>query len=279
MTPGDKKRGFGYIHDASTPTLFEFLQFPGFTFSNDAQRRDMEQFLLAFDTGIAPAVGAQLTVDAANKSLPATAAWVDVLVAQDAAGNCDLVVKGRHQEIARGWVHQGSDLFLSDRGNVFTRGQLMALAGTGSELTFMGVPKGSGSRIGIDRDDDTFPDRMEIEGHSDPTDPSSTPSPSGVGPLAGHATYELASFPNPAPSATGTTISFHLAARENVHLRIFDVQGRHVATLVDGAQGPGTVRRVWQGIDHAGRAVASGKYFYRLTVGNDAVSRSVLVVR
>ena len=279
MTPGEKKRGFGYIHDASTPTLFQFLQFPGFSFTSDAQRRDMEQFLLAFDTGIAPSVGAQLTVDAANKALPATTTWIDVLVAQDLAGNCDLVVKGRHQDIPRGWVHQGDDMFLSDRGNTFTRGQLIGLAGSGAELTFMGVPEGSGSRIGIDRDDDTFPDRMEIEGHSDPTDPGSTPDPTGVGPLAGRTTYELATFPNPAPAASGTTISFQLAERHDVRLRIFDVHGRHVATLVEGPQGPGTVQRVWTGVDHTGRSVASGKYFYRLTVGGHTIARSLLVIR
>ena len=37
------------------------------------------------------------------------------------------------------------------------------------------MPPGSGLRIGIDRDEDGFFDRDEIDGGSDPADPGSTP--------------------------------------------------------------------------------------------------------
>ena len=61
------KRGFGYTHNGSVDNLFDFLHFPGFSFAagatGDAQRRDVEAYLLAFDTGMAPAVGAQVTFD------------------------------------------------------------------------------------------------------------------------------------------------------------------------------------------------------------------------
>src|SRR5207247_399587 len=54
------KRGFGYTHDGAIDNLFNFLKFPGFNFganqaAANANRRDMEAFLLAFDTGAAPA--------------------------------------------------------------------------------------------------------------------------------------------------------------------------------------------------------------------------------
>ena len=41
-------RGFGFIHDGSVATLFQFLQFNGFNFTGDAQRRDVEAFLMCF---------------------------------------------------------------------------------------------------------------------------------------------------------------------------------------------------------------------------------------
>ena len=60
------KRGFGYTHDGSVDNLFTFLHFPGFNFGSpasvaDANRRDVERFLFLFDTGMSPAVGAQVT--------------------------------------------------------------------------------------------------------------------------------------------------------------------------------------------------------------------------
>jgi YVTN family beta-propeller protein len=55
--PGEQITGFGFIHDGSTDSLFSFLHNPVFTFQNDGQRQDIEQFMLALDTGIAPAGG------------------------------------------------------------------------------------------------------------------------------------------------------------------------------------------------------------------------------
>jgi hypothetical protein len=61
------KKGFGFTHNGSVDNLFDFLKFPGFNFGGDpvaanATRRDLEAFLLAFDTGLAPAVGAAADV-------------------------------------------------------------------------------------------------------------------------------------------------------------------------------------------------------------------------
>ena len=60
------KRGFGFTHNGAVDNLFDFLKFPGFNFGSDpvaadAKRRDVEQFLLCFDTGMAPAVGYQMS--------------------------------------------------------------------------------------------------------------------------------------------------------------------------------------------------------------------------
>ena len=280
-SPGTKKRGFGYLHDGSMPTLFDFLRLPLFDFgSNDPLRRDVEAFLLAFDTGTAPAVGAQRTVDAGNRNHPAIIGWIDLMIAQDAAAHCDLIVKGRLGGQARGWVYDGGGTFRSDRLSdpPLSAASLRALAGAGSELTFTGVPAGSGPRMGIDRDGDGYFDRTELDAGADPADPLSTPATVSVGPGDTSTLPQLTNFPNPA-SAAGTTIAFDLTARETVRLRLYDARGRLVRTLADGALGPGTVRLHWDGTDERGRRVASARYFYRLQTAAGVRTQAVLVVR
>ena len=66
----------------------------------------------------------------------------------------------------------------------------------GTAITVTGVPKGSGERIGIDRDRDTYPDGDELDYGTDPGDPNSTPV--GVGRDGGswglHAYSEMQSI-------------------------------------------------------------------------------------
>ena len=53
-------------------------------------------------------------------------------------------------------------------------------------------------------------------------------------------------------------------ARGHVSLRVYDVSGRLVRTLVDGEKGAGYHTAVWDGRDDAGTEVASGVYFCRM---------------
>ncbi len=66
-------------------------------------------------------------------------------------------------------------------------------------------------------------------------------------------------YPN--PFNPSTTISYQVAAMSQVRLRVFDLTGRCVATLVNGVEIPGERTVEWQ----AGN-FASGIYFYRLDV-------------
>src|SRR5690606_11246048 len=82
---------------------------------------------------------------------------------------CDLVVKGTIAGEQRGgWLTGGS--FQMDRqGEVLSDAAVRALANTpGQEMTFTCVPPGSGERIGVDRDEDGFYDRDELDAGSDP---------------------------------------------------------------------------------------------------------------
>jgi YVTN family beta-propeller protein len=93
---------------------------------------------------------------------------------------CDLVVKAAVAGEARGWVYQPvpSGQMRSDRASepLLTPAQLEAMAlVAGQDLTYTCTPPGSGTRIGVDRDEDGFFDRDELDGGSDPADPGDTP--------------------------------------------------------------------------------------------------------
>jgi len=69
-------------------------------------------------------------------------------------------------------------------------------------------------------------------------------------------------FPNPFNPTT--QISYALPEQASVSLRVYDILGREVATLVNGQQGAGYYIETWNGRTSAGSAVTSGVYFYRL---------------
>ena len=52
----------------------------------------------------------------------------------------------------------------------------------------------------------------------------------------------------------------------NVSLKIYDILGREVTTLVNQKQNPGNYEVPWDGLSASGGQVPSGVYFYKLTV-------------
>jgi DNA-binding beta-propeller fold protein YncE len=182
---GPQIRGFGFLHDGSVDTLFRFLNATVFNnnaiggptvgFQSIAQRRDVEQFMLAFDTNLAPVVGQQMTLDGSNGAVANPR--VDLLVARAAVGECDLIVKGTVGGVQRGWVRLADGTFESDSAaeTPISESTLRGMAGPGEELTYTCMPPGSGVRAGIDRDEDGALDYDEALVGSDPADPSSTP--------------------------------------------------------------------------------------------------------
>ena len=277
------KRGFGFIHNGATDNLFNFLKFPGFSFASgttgDAQRRDVESFLLAFDTGLAPAVGAQVTFDGGTGDA-ARIARMDTLVAQADGGNCDLVANGRVGARPRGWKYVGGGLWHADVAGPadVTTAQLRSLASGGREITVTGVPLGSGTRMGLDRDRDGFPDGDELVAGSDPGNPASTPANVDVAPAGATATGLRGALPN--PFRVSTTIEFTLARAQRVDLAIYDILGREVRVLARGAAlPPGTSRLAWDGRRADGREVGAGVYFARLRTEDGGWARGMAKLR
>jgi DNA-binding beta-propeller fold protein YncE len=169
---GDQVRGFGYLHNGGVATMFQFLNAPRFTFGDDpnTNRRNVEEFILSLDTGLAPIVGQQATTPDAGR--------IALLLARADAGECDVVVKGIVDGEARGALYAGGGTFRTDRTGDATRttAALLALATVpAQEQTFTAVPPGNGRRIAIDRDLDGALDRDELDAGSDPRDATSTP--------------------------------------------------------------------------------------------------------
>jgi photosystem II stability/assembly factor-like uncharacterized protein len=84
-------------------------------------------------------------------------------------------------------------------------------------------------------------------------------------------------YPN--PFNQGTRIDYYLSEPSSVQLRIYNVMGREVATLVNQDEGRGWHFRNWDGIDRDGQRVASGLYVYRLIAGNEEKSRTMLLLK
>lgn len=83
----------------------------------------------------------------------------------------------------------------------------------------------------------------------------------------------------PNPFAARTTIRFGLPLAGPVALRVFDLNGALVRTLLDGPAeaGPGEV--AWDGRDAGGAPVPTGVYFYRLTTPHGSETRKMIVQR
>jgi hypothetical protein len=168
FAPGSQSiGGFGIVHDGTLPSLFDFISLPVFrSFStNTAIKNNIEAFVHCLDTGMAPAVGYARTLTLANIDSPQTVADWNLLEAQALSGtNINLVVKGSINGRFRGLLYQpaaGNYRLDSTNSPPLTRAQLRNQVIAGDVVTIMGVPPGSGIRMGINRDADLLLDADE----------------------------------------------------------------------------------------------------------------------
>jgi YVTN family beta-propeller protein len=155
--------GFGIIHDGTDPDLQTFLSrgvFGVFAQQNLAGatiRSNLNAFLQCFDTGTAPAVGYARTLTADNIDIPSVVNDWNLLESQAALlTNINLVVKGTLDGFQHGLLYQPAlTNYRVDTTTLapITRSELRAKVLAGDTLTIIGVPPGSGTRIGIDRNE------------------------------------------------------------------------------------------------------------------------------
>ncbi|KFE70410.1 hypothetical protein DB31_5452 [Hyalangium minutum] len=184
---GDQVRGIGYNSDGAIPTLFLFnsgfdfdpiFNQPGIPLTPEGTqaKKDMEQFMFAFDNNLAPIVGQQVTLTATNAFV--VGPRILLLKQRAEAGECELVAKGRILGLEVGFLYLGGGLFASDRQaqpHVADMSLRTSVAESIGALTFTCVPPGSGVRMGIDRDLDGALDGDEWAAGTDPANPSSKP--------------------------------------------------------------------------------------------------------
>jgi hypothetical protein len=84
-------------------------------------------------------------------------------------------------------------------------------------------------------------------------------------------------YPNPFNPVT--TVSYYVPSTSRVSLVIFDVHGKVVRTLVSRVVGFGKHDVTWEGINDRGETVASGVYFYRLSVGKKIITKKLTLVK
>jgi hypothetical protein len=102
------------------------------------------------------------------------------------------------------------------------------------------------------------------------------PTDAGVGPSIGNALRQ--NVPN--PFNPSTRIEYSLREDGPVTLRVFDVRGRLVRTLVEAQrQTAGAHYARWRGIDDSGNPLPSGIYFYRLSAGSYKECRKMVLLR
>lgn len=194
----ERASGFGLAHDGATDTVFDFLSRPVFeALSKDAKKKRMlERFLLAFDTGTAPAVGWSKLADARNATSAALVSYLTVMAAQAAAGHIDLVARGRVLGRETAFLWRPTTLrFEASTGAAWARAELLAILAknAGYWLLFDGVAPGGGARFALDRDANGRSDGLEAPrpfGRSTP--PCASIDLAAVGrPLRGSADFGL----------------------------------------------------------------------------------------
>ncbi len=164
---GPQVRGYGFINDGSVDLLAHFFTVrvfqptlnSGFPLINpDATRRDVSDYMHAFDSDLAPIVGQQVTLASYNNV--AVNPRIDLLiqrarapfVSKELGGNvteCDLVAQVIESGAKRGYLYDvAGSAFVAADGARRSDAALRSLASVpGQEVTYTCTPPGSGKRI------------------------------------------------------------------------------------------------------------------------------------
>ena len=174
-TAGPQVRGTGFLHDGSVDTLKTFLGAGVFTLTSQ-EEDDLEAFLLAFPTDLAPIVGQQVTIGPDSFGVTDVNDRITLIVDQandafesavlgGAVTECDVIVKTIEGGVEKGYYSTDGLVFTpDDNGPTIAEAALRAKAdplGDQQTLTYTAVPPGSGERMGIDRDQDELGNGVE----------------------------------------------------------------------------------------------------------------------
>jgi len=92
--------------------------------------------------------------------------------------------------------------------------------------------------------------------------------------------FNIKLFQNyPNPFNPSTAISYTLMKSTHVTLKIYNIQGQEIKTLIDEFQTAGIKSVTWDGLDNSGQTVASGVYIYQINLGDLSLSKKMILVR
>jgi len=103
---------------------------------------------------------------------------------------------------------------------------------------------------------------LELRVHINPADPKTIPN----------EIILCQNYPN--PFNPSTNIDYSLPSSSHVSIIVYDVLGRKVETLLDGNQVAGYHQVIWNASN-----VSSGVYFYRITAGENAITKRMLMLK
>ena len=135
------------------------------------------------------------------------------------------------------------------------------------KFRFIAADEGSGSLVEAGVDDFSIVSYQEQS-----TDVAEAAAPRVPEVLA------LDNVPNPFNPQTTVWLTVPSPGR-SVTLRIYDVAGRTVKTLVEGEKLSGRVAVDWDGRDSLGHEVSTGVYFARVEAGDETLTRKMVMIR
>jgi hypothetical protein len=253
------------------------------TTDNEVQFEDLMMFAINFGQVSLLAEASPRLMESPDLNLVVDEASGDILTARIVLERNHVSVKGFHAEIAHGsglelldasrgglWKGQAGPAFLEhlDEGGVLqvdgaVLGRGVSLHGSGSvcELRFRVVGDAVDLPHLVDADLRDRDNRGVLK----------AARRRDTGEASSHARVEFGARPN--PFTRGTALHFSIPAASHVTLKMFDVSGRLVTTLVDENLGAGNHRVEWNGA-----GVSPGVYMAILQVGSERETRKLTLL-
>jgi flagellar hook assembly protein FlgD len=87
----------------------------------------------------------------------------------------------------------------------------------------------------------------------------------------------MQNYPNPFNPTT--QIEFSLPKESIVTIKIYNILGKEIKTLVNGEKTAGEHTITWNGMNDNGIQVASGTYLYRINTGNFSQVKKMIFLK
>jgi flagellar hook assembly protein FlgD len=94
----------------------------------------------------------------------------------------------------------------------------------------------------------------------------------------GPASFALGA-PIPNPFSSQAEIRFQLPATSNVSLKIYNITGQLVNTLVSEVRPAGYYSTIWNGKNDKGQTMSNGVYFYSLEAGSFKATKKITLIK